>query len=703
MDVAYSSGRLRLNHAWWFLAGLVGSAILISVLVWVGMTRWSWAWYFVILPALYLLTSIGYRYEPRLPAWASRGLALLAENLSTIAWLKRMLDVRDGNALLIRDLSHTLDEYSLGTICDVSRRRLERRGHLLTIRALARKVAPELPESLDPRCLELLHRERCGLPTMNLWQSHKDDIAELLAPILPRSERLPVQTATYRYEETDNVEMLLNALRDFEVDLVARELRELISLAGRRGRFVDFLDESGISVEEEVPDTGSLAKSIAERNGLPADSATMFRLDDPHFAIEYMEQADTSTGGDGLRKIHLGVFLAERESDCDEQLDRLSRSTAPDASEQDGGPDPVEVLHAYLWEKQRRAARGGLIRLNEVDAEWTDWEALAEEQLGSEAHTQEHGRIRSQLATGCWPTIRDSEGRFETAQVMPSHDEVRELDTYLITFDERRGPVANLVDCLSKNNSIHRKLKDILETLGIQFAVEGYELYRFGGFTKNTRLGIVPPGMPFHLFHETFFKDMELVLRNRERLFPNWLPERGSGVFDIEYGDHRTIELRDTRKGPIEFRILPRAEALPASERFRTSHGSLTGDPQNTSLNRAVATFVADPSSRENGGIVDDRFDYECISPGGVARKQTALLRIHPRWPKPIAQFEITLNRIDLEHCWELRFGDEELGGLARPPSIGDVWRDISNSLTPSEREKVRQAFNRVAGGPCCT
>lgn len=680
----------------WVLVSL--SAIpIFAFLVWLGTTRYWPAVWIAALPAIYLAASLLYRYEDYLPGWLSRILDIAAEYVPTIAWLKRRKDVVRTNTLLIEDLGGTLHEYGLGGIpADISAQAAGW-GRQLTIHAAVNKVAPRLSPRFDHTVLELLHRERFGLPTLTLWQGLKRKQLSPLSTIVPQSDRLPRPSIHYPYTDLGEVKLLLAALRDFDVGLLAREIRTLDTLAGRRSRAETFFEHHGLSPGGSGP--VQLAARIEAVNGLPTDDATMFRVEDLDFALDVLGEADGSEPSAAVRMVRLGAFLADRERDTSDLLTRLCHRATVTPWLTEWGPDPVDVLHGYLWERHRLAMHGRSVLLSDVASSWHEWERAAAAVLGP-AHSGELADLRAQLATGTWPMVRDSSGTFH-AEPAPEHDEVKVGDAYLITFAERAGPVADLIDCLTDDDYASQ-----LTSIGVTLTRQGRRLYRFAGFTKNTRLGVLPKGMPFHEFHEMFAKDMELVLRNRTSLFPGvWLPTFRRGTRTVEYDDHRQVILTAPGRSTVDFLVLP---TVDQGDPLRTKHGRLAGEPQKVTRNRAVVEYVAGPAP--SAGEVDgeevpyayDEVHYAYRLPRAGWRPGVRHLLLHPEGYKELKQFEITLDRIDLRHCRELWFGGPLLGPLTKSPSICKVWAKIKDWLDLEEQLTLKPLFDMAAGGPGC-
>lgn len=667
-------------------AGALSAIVLFGLFAWLGTRGSLEAWTLASLPAIYLLASVLYRYEDRLPGWLYRLLDIASEHIVTISWLKKKRDVFRDSILLVEDLETTLAEYGLtarpakrpGVVPDGLRNKVTGSGRVPTVRWISKQVAPQVDPSIDRRVLELLHDERSGLPTLTAWPSVRRDHLDDVVRVLPSSDRLPPPTPSYRYVTAGEIRALVASLRDFDVGLLARELTSLSNLAGRAARMVDFYRRSKIAVES-VPK--SLAAEAGRINGLPTSEATMFRIDDPQVALEVLKNLDGTTDGSSVPVVRLGVFLREHEPDSAGLLSHLCRQALAD--------EPIGILHGYLWEKHARSAHAGDVALEEISGSWLDWEKAAERKLGPGEHNTEHARLKSQLTEGRWPTFRDDRGRFHTVEAV-DHDEVREHDAYLITFDGS-GPIAMLIDCLMYPSRAPK-----LKELGVGGG--NLNMYRFGKYTKNTRLGILPEGMPFHEFHETFARDMALVLGNRKALFTDpWRP--AAKVRHMKYGEVKSITLTASCPGPVTFRI---TQPPMSGGKLFTRHGRLTGPPQQVNDNQAVVTYVANAPEARKTSSATDSFDYEYTDTKGRTTTETIELMIYSHGYMDLEQFEITLDRIDLAHCRELRFSDPALGVHAKSPSICDVWEDIVGQLDSQEVRALKPVFDRAAGGSGC-
>lgn len=589
--------------------GLMAAAVLFADRVWV------WAWPSALLPFLYLVAAVLYRYEDRLPSWASRLLDLAADQVFTISWLARMEAVREANAELLDNLDLTLREYGLGVIGDVEKANLARHGKVLRLKPAAERVAGLPSVDGEARTIALLYRERCGLPTINLWQSHREELVASLPPVLVKSERVPLAPDGGSRTTAADLAVLLASLRDFDIELLAMELRLLTGLRERVHRYVRFLDRHGIETrldDPTAPRSGEprvvgLHHVESEIGLLPDGATTLFRLEDPDLALGLLMERDRSES-DVSRLVHAGVFLTERESsDAVRLIERLCRRAASE-------PRLAVMLHAYLWEKEkvRRSPQ-----LNDLDENWKAWvdDARVELDAGYEAEVED---LRSELETGSWPTVK-SGASYLTVEVTLEHDEVRDVDLYLITTDGVAGPVSDLVKCLKRTPAANPQLGQ----LGIELEVDGRPKYRFDNFTKNTQLGVVPRGMPFHDFYEGFVRDVDILLRNRERTLPDvkWLP-RLSDMVAIEAGEERTITLWETGTGPIDFEIVEQPR-----------HGSLLGDPLPcTDGTHAEVTYAAGWGI---GGYTCDSFAYAATGPGRPVIERRVHIFLRPPFTDP--------------------------------------------------------------------
>jgi hypothetical protein len=664
-----------------FVAGVPVVAFSVSFLL-------PWLSGLALFVVLNVVGMFLYKHESRLPGKLSRLLALLADKFPPISAWARVEDVRMANAALVNDFNLTLREYKLGHLTREDQEDLADRGRPLSVREIARRTKDRVSGNLSPEALELLQRERSKSPTLNLWQSHKETVVEELAPILHRSERMPDPGPGYRFTRED-VSELLRGLREFDVDFVAEELRILGDLGQRLRRYARFVRDQGLT--EEEPEL-QVAKAVCEHAGLglPADRPTLFRLERAETALRLLDLVDRFVKEDALRAVHHGIFLAERDAGGD-----LLKEQCAVVFRWGKEPDPVEILHAYLWKKDRRGVAG--VTLVELDRDWRRWSNRARSLLGDGDFGGELNVIRDRLDAGRWPIRRvDLRGRPtfplpaqvtvpthpivhdllpRREEVPPRHDEVRDLDAYLITFDERTGPVADLVDSLKEKRP------------------RGRQTYRFGPYTRNTRLGLLPPNVPFHEFVEQFFADLDGVLREYA---PDPPYPKPAGALRVVEGGKRKIELRhdepcedaDGKKMKVDFDITKHPGA---------GEGWLSGKTRIDSQ-RASVTYVPPPGPLAEAMVVSFEYESRC---GRTTRKQPPVtLFVEPRGrQQPLDRIEVTVNRIDLEHCRELWFGDDALGPSIRPPSIYDVWNAIEGQLGPDETPLVKDVFDRIAGG----
>ena len=618
--------------------GLVAAAF-----AWLLQSPYGWAAPLPLLVVGWLL----FRFERALPDWASLVVAFLADNVPLMSLFSKREEVKAANTDLATDFGLTLDEYRLPALTSEQIKKLVGDTRVLTIRRLLERVKKSPPGGLCTDALELLHAERSGLVTLNLWESRKKDLVGELAPVVLGSDRLRGVDRVYPFTE-DDVREVLAHLRDFDVNFVAQELRIL----GELGRF---LERYWHFIEQPLPMGEGLAAAFRDHVGLPADGSTLFRIESPASTMTLMDAFDWAAPA--LCAVHRGIFLAEREVGVAPLRDRACWDVA---RWDDDASDPTKVLHAYLWEKGRRGLGGRPITPRELDRHWEQWAAGAKGALAANptAYADQLDDLRVELRAGNWPRRHVPDRRTPPPAPPPDdHDEVRDLDAYLITFDERSGPVAELVD-------------------SVKALTHGTETYRFGPYTRNTRLGLVPPHMPFHEFVELFFEDLDHVLRDYLPTLTNAPP----GWRDVEEGTPRAIRLKHDHRcsGPVTFEITRWPE-----------HGVLVqpygpDDPR--------ATYY--PKSAK----ADDGFTYESRC-SDKEEPHSVPLRVRPRGDKPLAAVEVTVNRLDLVHCRELWFGDGELGPALRPASILDVWDAIEPQLELDEYPLVKQAFDRIAGG----
>jgi hypothetical protein len=177
---------------------------------------------------------------------------------------------------------------------------------------------------------------------------------------------------------------------------------------------------------------------------------------------------------------------------------------------------------------------------------------------------------------------------------------------------------------------------------------------------------------------------VELLVEPRRRV-PTVEP-RGP-VARVVVGQPRNIQLRHDRSCPggVAFRIT----RAPGQGRL--------GPIQPMDPERALVTYFP-ASGLTHGQRID--FEYASRCGTGEEKPHEVELLVEPRGQEqPLDRIEVTVNRIDLAHCRELWFGDSALGPVLRPPSIYDVWKAIKPQLEPDEGPKVKEVFDRIAGG----
>lgn len=676
-----------------FTALVLAVAILLSVFLGrLGAEGSLWAWIAFALPILYVIGALLYRWESKLliPGWAGQAIELSAMVWPPIKWLATSDEVQAANEAFVNDFNLTLEEYGLPPL--VQGRKLAQRGRPLTTHALAEQwreeqAAASSKGAVLPRVdtLVLLHRERSGEVTVNLAQARKEHLMEDLAGLVLRNRRrLHGPDPMHPYSEPE-VLALLSALRDFDVDFIAEELRAVDRLGARLQRYADFLWKGR---EGEAPKVGDIT-SLIRRHGseLPSGRSTLFRLEDPATAMRLMEDIEKA-GKLFLAAVHRGIFLSEQEIDAG----ALKEQACAVVSQWSEDGDPIRVLQAYLWEKGRRAEAP--ISPDELDSKWRTWsdDAKAElEKNGPGDFAANRGRLAERLEAGIWPTRRsrdatDTSNPYPVAPPvsLPEHEEVRDPDAYLITFDERSGPLAKLID-------------------GLKSRSDQKQIYRFGPYTRYTRLGVVPRGMPFHEFVERFLADLDGELRRYRS--ERGSPASGERALRFVAGRPHSIVLEhdDGCEGPVEFAITTpprrcnRHGKFGRMTRTRPADGLLGEIEPWPGLDTRRALVRYFPSSVARPRTVCFEYTSRC---GDKLESHSVQLLVQPKGQEsPLDQVEVTVNRVDLAHCREAWFGDSRLDRVMRPPSIYDVWETIAPELEEDEWPSVKDAFDRVAGG----
>ena len=669
-----------------FALGLT-AVVLFAFFMWLGAQRMSIWWLIAALPLVYLVASILYRYDDRLPGWLYQALDVTAEHVPTISWLKRRRDVARENEGLLKEFETTLGTYGFSGLDAKFRQATLDQGRVLTVRWVAKKTHGEISPSVAPVVLELLHDERVGLPTLTQWPDVKNKHLGELAEALCDSDRFSRFTP-------DDLAGLARELREFDLTRLATELEILSDLDARITRVASIYADGGVAVVMESAPTENLMSRIAT---LAAERDDPTRhIDDPRFQVDLLARIDNSGDDPAVRLVRLGVVLAEREPASTALLDVRRWQVVRGETEGNGGSEAIEVLHAYLWAKYTRSTHGATVALSEFDTSWAGWKGDAERHLtaSGDGYSTEIARLTSKLQEGRWPTFRDADGEFHVVDT-PAHEEIREHDAYLINFDERSGPVALLIDVLTDDDR-----QADLAGLGVSVRTkDGKPTYRFGRYTRNTRLGITPRGMPFHEFQETLNMDLRIVLENRKALFPDiWRPASPAGTQQVRYGKAQAVILDPGSEEEEEMR----GTSFSVSS-LTTAHGRLAGQPQSIGPDRAMVIYVADPAPPVvPTDLVVDTIPFDFTDSSGASQHAKVDVAFQPRGSPDLQEVEITLDRVDLAHCRELRFGGPDLRPLMRHPSICDVWSSIANRLEPDELMALKSVFDRAAGGVGC-
>lgn len=681
-------GRGRISHVLFKGAVFLSVILLTGILAWLIAQGASWAWAPILLTILYGVGAVLFWLEStmRFPVWLAQALGVLAEVWPPIKWLRSSQEVQSLNEGFIDDFNRTLDEYLLDEFDPRRKEELAGRIFPLSTRTLAATWAKEHAGARkggrptpSADALELLHHERSGRITIHVWQARGERLIDELVPLVRRSPRVPAPDPIHPYTDED-VHALLGALRDFDLELLAEELHAVNRIGGRLQRYAEFLAPGGAS---RVPEVTSLIAG-QELGELPAGPSTLFRLESPAETVHLMEAIE-DCGDEAFGAVHRGIFLAERDIDAGPLKERACAVLFE--PHPDGGTDPIRVLQAFLWEKDQRekGRRGGdRITLGELDSNWEQWSREARaglEKVGA-GFEADLNQLAERLEAGIWPTRRALPGTGSAypppqPTLVSGHEEVRDLDAYLITFDERHGPLGTLVDGLKRPGSI----------------------YRFGPYTRNTRLGIVPRGMPFHEFVDRLLADLDDALH---RYGPGFGSDGSAddGALRFAPGRPRSILLKHDHEcdGPVEFgisRALRRCkrdgEVAPGTP-AEAADGQLGEiEPWPARHDRALVRYF--PESVAKPRRISFSFTSACPH---KTTTRTVQLLVGPKGRESrLDQIELTVNRIDLAHCRELSFGDPVLRPAMRAPSIYDVWREVEPELDQDEREPVKAAFER--------
>ncbi len=526
------------NVGGWLVAAgsLVGTGALGVVAGWDQLWVWPVAALILLVPFAMVAYWLQDRFPDLLWPWAERLLSLLAHKFPFVAWLGRQREIRKQNANLLDDFDAALAAYHLTPVPAADRRRLAGSGSLLSPGRLAHRFGGVAGRPSGD-ALDLVYRERYGQPRLNLWLSGRAELAGELAPVVKVGDRLPRRDDGFPYD-ADAVRTLLSAQRSFSVDVLAGTLRLLGDLWRRMERYQHFLEANHVPTLKPSP--SEVLAHVERQRGLPVNAETLYRLRDPGLALRLLEACEHPDTPDGLRVVHRGIFLAEVDLDAARLRERVARLCLAPRQ-----PEPIRLLHAYLFAKDEH----GVASLAQLDSHGAEWIAEARRLCSDPA--AELSRLRWDLQAGYWPTARRHIGRATTRPpttpetgfaaveagidgvpartgtvLGPRFKEILDaieldrtlagLDTYMITFDSHVGELRPMVDCLADP-----QFEERLDGLGVEFRdAAGDQIYAFGPYTAQTRIGLAPRGTTFEAFYQRFRHDFQVVFDNRATLFP---------------------------------------------------------------------------------------------------------------------------------------------------------------------------------------
>jgi hypothetical protein len=423
--------------------------------------------------------------------------------------------------------------------------------------AVARQLAPgnELPAASE--LIELVYRERNGLPTADLWFKRRSTLVPGLANLLAGSDKLPDPSISMPYTPL-NLQELLQEHEDFSLNFVRDEVDHVTILWRLAAKYRDFLRVNEIQGWElKTDDLIALLKPLpTERSQLP--QLITRELDVLRWAGEKSIRASFPEAGPHLYsygQVSLAIFLsAEADRHSRELLAQICREMA-------AGPDDtaIRISLAYVdltadLEGRQQADDRDFVTVRSLIETWAERDRHLHDQL--KGYHKEIASLRGAFHRGQWLThlwkaltqtisdlknsnapvkalVENREHLIESlrrifmrldVRTIERYLEARTITAYLIAFDSTKGSLAGLLDSFMRRpetivaeNNAERQKQQMeafwqLQRLGVHLQTEdGSWLYNFCQYTFNTRIGVLPHGWNLRQFWQVFSQDMATV------------------------------------------------------------------------------------------------------------------------------------------------------------------------------------------------
>ncbi len=544
--------------------------------------------------------------------------------------------------------------------------------------------------------LHLMYLERFSPSNEGYWANHGRRLVLELAALLAESELLPEHATAFH--DAPTLEALLVHHRSYSLPALRAELDALQRLHDAVEEYAVYLEkvEGCPRPKQFVPPKGELRDHVLESivaslpGRLPRTELGVARIANPLAESlvlrDYGVEAFESKARCATWSVELGVSTASSDSEREALLQGIGiaalrvyacekhrarpeiRATLACLARKGGAEQAAWMLVA----RTLMAKRDSQARFVDVVDDWVD--VLEAERIRNSTKLEAQiERVREELATEIKPAAhRAADG--EVAQQMTDfldrlesefadHASTSDAEDwlvrpYLITFDERTGPLADLLESLTNPTSAQSSL---LESLGVQLRVGDRNTYRFSNFTRQARLGFLPRYMRFDEFLAQFEHDLNRVIEHR-------LEVLRAGGYELVPPNQPTLLDLDGAP-PLTFLTMP-------------GHGMCSLLLDNQHLGYAPA--------REYRG--NDGFLFR----DSTDRIHQARLMVRP----DLDRVEVSLSRLDLAGLGELVVNHDGAESLMRRPSVENVIDALQarGLLEPVELAILHRHLGQITG-----
>ncbi|MCE9646000.1 MAG: hypothetical protein K8S20_08375 [Chloroflexi bacterium] len=263
---------------------------------------------------------------------------------------------------------------------------------------------------------------------------------------------------------------------------------------------------------------------------------------------------------DGLSLISQIIFLSINHKEMEAIKSRACREAADNCTAVD-----LNLAYLLLRAKPQKIPGGdgqGFVSIEDIARDWES-EIRTRIKKSEKGYQKETLAIRENLQEGSWINrihllrefinqnmiSQNREGIHKLKEIIrrnPGTDtvlkslflnlkletierflEARTVTAYIITFDSEKGSMARLIDSFVSSDG-----QAALQKAGIINEYKGRPKYVFKEYIKQCRLGIVPKGMPFDKFYQSFERDLKKLYKYQLR---------GSGTSKNQLGKFEVI------------------------------------------------------------------------------------------------------------------------------------------------------------------